>query len=269
MVSFPHCKINLGLHIVAKRDDGYHNIETCFYPVPRTDILEVIKATQFEFTTSGLPVAGLPEQNLCVKAYRLLVNDFKLGPVKIHLHKILPMGAGVGGGSADAAFILRTLNSLFQLKLSQDQLKSYALELGSDCAFFLQDQPMLAEGRGEVLSAAPVNLKGKYLVLVKPNVHVATADAYAGVVPAKPAHKLIDILQQPLPSWREQLVNDFETSIFKKFPELADLKMQLYNHGAGYASMSGSGASVFGIFDAPVDLRRKFNNVDYWAGTLG
>lgn len=269
MVSFPHCKINLGLHVVEKRGDGYHSIETCFYPVPRTDILEVIKAEVFAFTTSGLPVAGLPEQNLCVKAYQLLANDFKLGPVKIHLHKILPMGAGVGGGSADAAFMLRTLNSLFQLKLSQEQLKSYAVELGSDCAFFLQDQPMLAEGRGEVLSAAPVSLKGKYLVLVKPNVHVATADAYASVVPAKPIHKLSDILQQPITRWREQLVNDFEASIFKKFPAIADLKRQLYNNEAVYASMSGSGASVFGIFDAPVDLRSKFNHVDYWAGTLG
>ncbi|HRG07964.1 MAG TPA: 4-(cytidine 5'-diphospho)-2-C-methyl-D-erythritol kinase, partial [Cyclobacteriaceae bacterium] len=143
MVSFPHCKINLGLHVVAKRVDGYHNIETCFYPVPRTDILEIIKATRFEFTTSGLPVAGLPEQNLCVKAYHFLANEFRLGSVKIHLHKILPMGAGVGGGSADAAFMVRSLNTLFQLNLSHDQLKSFAVELGSDCAFFLQDQPML------------------------------------------------------------------------------------------------------------------------------
>ena len=268
MVYFPHCKINLGLHVVAKRDDGYHNIETCFYPVPRTDILEVIKANTFAFSTSGLPVAGLPEQNLCVKAYHLLANDFRLGSVKIHLHKILPMGAGVGGGSADAAFMLRALTSLFQLKLSHDQLKSYAVELGSDCAFFLQDQPMLADGRGEVLSTTPVSLKGKYLVLVKPDVHVATADAYAGVVPAKPVNNLQDVLQLPIASWREQLVNDFETSVFKKFPVIAELKKQLYDNGALYASMSGSGASVFGIFDAPVNLQSKFSDVDYWAGTL-
>ncbi|MBX2896691.1 MAG: 4-(cytidine 5'-diphospho)-2-C-methyl-D-erythritol kinase [Cyclobacteriaceae bacterium] len=268
MVTFPHCKINLGLHVVAKRGDGYHNIETCFYPVPRTDILEVIKANTFAFTTSGLPVAGLPEQNLCVKAYHFLANEFRLGSVKIHLHKILPMGAGVGGGSADAAFMVRSLNTLFQLKLSPEQLKSYVVELGSDCAFFLQDQPMLAEGRGEVLTAAPVSLKGKYLVLVKPDVHVATADAYAGVVPTKPVNNLKDILQLPITSWREKLVNDFEPSVFKKFPVIGELKKQLYANGALYASMSGSGASVFGIFDAPVNLQSKFSDVDYWAGVL-
>lgn len=269
MVSFPHCKINLGLHVVEKRKDGFHNIETCFYPVPRTDILEVIKSTQFEFTTSGLPIAGLPEQNLCVKAYHFLANEFKLGSVKIHLHKILPLGAGVGGGSADAAFMLRSLNSLFKLNLSQAVLKSYAVELGSDCAFFLQDQSMLAEGKGEILSEAPVSLKGKYLVLVKPDVHVATADAYAGVIPTKPIHSLQDVLQRPIESWRDKLVNDFEPSVFKKFQIIAELKKQLYDNGALYASMSGSGASVFGIFDAPVNLQSKFGDVDYWAGTLG
>lgn len=268
MVSFPHCKINLGLHVVEKRKDGFHNIETCFYPVPRTDILEVIKSTQFEFTTSGLPIAGLPEQNLCVKAYHFLANEFKLGSVKIHLHKILPMGAGVGGGSADAAFMLRSLNSLFKLNLSQAVLKSYAVELGSDCAFFLQDQPMLAEGKGEILTGAPVSLKGKYLVLVKPDVHVATADAYAGVVPAKPVNRLQDVLQLPIDSWRDKLVNDFEPSVFKKFPVIAELKSRLYKNGAVYACMSGSGASVFGIFNSPVDLKAEFATADYWGGIL-
>ncbi len=268
MVSFPHCKINLGLHVVAKRGDGYHNIETCFYPVPRTDILEVIKADEFGFTASGLTVAGSVEDNLCVKAYRLLASAFKLSPVKIHLHKILPMGAGVGGGSADAAFMLRTLNSLFELNLSPVQLIDYAIQLGSDCTFFLQDKPMMAEGRGEILSPAPVNLKGKYLVLVKPEAHVATADAYAGVIPAKPVNRLQDVLQMPIENWREKLVNDFESSVFKKFPVIAELKTQLYKNGAVYACMSGSGASVFGIFNSPVDLQTEFANVDYWAGTL-
>jgi 4-diphosphocytidyl-2-C-methyl-D-erythritol kinase len=268
MVSFPHCKINLGLHVVEKRKDGYHNIETCFYPVPRTDILEVIQADTFAFTTSGLTVAGDVSDNLCIKAYNFMANEFKLSPVKIHLHKVLPMGAGVGGGSADAAFMVRMLNTLFTLKLSQDVLKSYAAELGSDCAFFLQDQPMLAEGRGEILAAAPVSLKGKYIVLVKPDVHVATADAYAGVVPTKPANKLQDVLQLPIEGWRDKLVNDFEKTVFKKFPVIAELKQQLYNNGATYASMSGSGASVYGIFDSPVNLQSKFTGIDYWAGTL-
>ncbi|MCW5909946.1 MAG: 4-(cytidine 5'-diphospho)-2-C-methyl-D-erythritol kinase [Cyclobacteriaceae bacterium] len=268
MVSFPHCKINLGLHVVEKRSDGYHTIETCFYPVPRTDILEVIKADAFAFTTSGLPVPGEADQNLCVKAYRLLANDFNLHPVKIYLHKIIPMGAGVGGGSADAAFTLRLLNSLFQLNLSQEQLKSYAVQLGSDCTFFLQDQPMLAGGRGEMLSQAPVSLKGKYIVLVKPGVHVSTAEAYAGIVPSKPAQSLKSVLQMPLESWREKLVNDFEVPVFRSFPVIAGLKARLYENGAAYACMSGSGASVFGIFNAPVDLNTQFADVDYWAGTF-
>jgi 4-diphosphocytidyl-2-C-methyl-D-erythritol kinase len=269
MVSFPHCKINLGLHVVEKRKDGYHNIETCFYPVPRTDVLEVIKSDKFAFTTSGLTVAGNINDNLCVKAYHLMANEFKLSSVKIHLHKILPMGAGVGGGSADAAFMLRTLNSLFELNLSQAILKSYAAELGSDCAFFLQDEPMLAEGKGEILSATPVSLKGKYLVLVKPDVHVATADAYAGVVPVKPLNNLQDVLQLPIENWRDKLVNDFESSVFKKFPVIAELKSRLYKNGAAYACMSGSGASVFGIFNSPVDLKAEFATADYWGGTLG
>lgn len=268
MVSFPHCKINLGLHVVEKRSDGYHNIETCFYPVPRTDVLEVIKTDTFAFTTSGLTVAGNTEDNLCVKAYRLLEDEFNLTPVKIHLHKILPMGAGVGGGSADAAFTLRMLNSLFELNLSQERLKSYAIRLGSDCAFFLHDQPMFAESRGELLSPAPVILKGKYIVLVKPGVHVATADAYAGVVPAKPVTKLQEVLSSPIENWRDTLVNDFEHSVFKKFPVIAELKQRLYNNGACYASMSGSGASVFGIFDSPVRLQSKFADVDYWAALV-
>ena len=268
MVSFPHCKINLGLHVVAKRSDGYHNIETCFYPVPRTEILEVIKSDKFDFTTSGLTVAGAVNDNLCVKAYHLMANNFKLSSVKIHLHKILPMGAGVGGGSADAAFMLRTLNTLFKLNLSQAVLKNYAAELGSDCAFFLQDEPMLAEGRGEILSIAPVSLKGKYLVLVKPDVHVATADAYAGIVPTKPMNSLQDVLQLPIESWRDKLVNDFEPSVFKKFPAIAELKSRLYKNGAVYACMSGSGASVFGIFNSPVDLKAEFATADYWGGIL-
>ena len=268
MVSFPHCKINLGLHVVEKRKDGFHNIETCFYPVPRTGILEGIKANEFAFTTSGLTVAGDVNDNLCVKAYNLIANDFKVSSVKIHLHKILPMGAGVGGGSADAAFTLRMLNSLFELNLSQEQLKSYAIRLGSDCAFFLHDQPMLAEGKGEILSEAPVSLKGKYLVLVKPDVHVATADAYAGVIPTKPIYSLRDVLQLPIESWRDKLVNDFEPSVLNKFPIIAELKKQLYNNGALYASMSGSGASVFGIFDTPVNLQHTFADVDYWAALV-
>jgi 4-diphosphocytidyl-2C-methyl-D-erythritol 2-phosphate synthase len=180
MVAFPHCKINLGLRVLSKRSDGYHNIETCFYPVPWTDILEIIPSDQFEFTSSGLEIAGAVESNLCVKAYRLLQNDFNLGPVKIHLHKIVPMGAGLGGGSSDAAFALRILNSIFDLKLSVERFQHYASLIGSDCAFFSQDAPMIGTGRGEILREANVSLKDFHLVLIKPDVHVSTVGGISG-----------------------------------------------------------------------------------------
>jgi len=268
MVLFPHCKINLGLQIVSKRSDGYHNIETCFYPVPWTDILEIIKAENFAFSSSGISIPGKEEDNLCVKAYQLLQNDFGLSPVHIHLHKVIPTGAGLGGGSSDAAFTLRALNSIFNLKLSGQQLREYASRLGSDCSFFIEDKPMLGTGRGEELSPASINLKGLFLVLVKPEIHVSTAEAYGGVKPKLPAIPLSNILGSHLSVWRNVLVNDFEQSVFEKYPAISSIKHSLYNQGALYASMSGSGASVFGIFNSYVDLKNTFNGMTYWSGAL-
>ncbi len=267
MVVFPHCKINLGLQVVSKREDGYHNIATCFYPVPWCDVLEVIKSDQFQFTQSGTTIPGREEDNLCLKAYQLLSNDFDLQPVKLHLHKVIPTGAGLGGGSSDAAFTLRALNSVFNLKLSHTELNKYASTLGSDCSFFVDDRPMLGSGRGEILSEAPVSLKGKFLVLVKPGIHVATAEAYAGVIPKQPTHSIKEILELPITEWKQKLTNDFEESVFKKHPQIEMIKNELYSQGALYASMSGSGASVFGIFDSARDLNNKFDG-DYWAGEL-
>ncbi len=267
MVSFPHCKINLGLQIISKRADGYHAIETCFYPVPWTDILEIVKASKYSNSFSGLAIPGREEDNLCVKAYQLLRNDFDLPPIQMHLHKAIPFGAGLGGGSSDAAFALRTLNSLFDLQLSSAQLRDYASRLGSDCAFFVGDNQMLASGRGEVLSETPLTLKGFFLVLIKPDIHVSTAEAYAGVKPQPPPVRLAKILALPLAEWKNLLVNDFEESVFKKYPAISSLKKKLYQHGAIYASMSGSGASVFGIFNSPVDLKKEFEGT-YWAGVL-
>jgi len=265
MVAFPPCKINLGLHIVNKRADGYHNLETCFYPVPWTDILEIIPADTVEFISSGNTIPGNPTDNLCLRAYQLLNNDFKLPPVKIHLHKIIPTGAGLGGGSSDAAYTLRLLNSIFNLQLSTEALLQYAAALGSDCAFFLHNQPMMGTGRGEILSSTNLNLAGKFLVIIKPDIHISTAEAYAGVTPQLPAVRLEEILQQPLHTWRELLVNDFEKSIFLKHSILAGIKNEFYQHGAIYACMSGSGSSMIGLFEKEIEST-VFSNPVSWSG---
>lgn len=266
MVSFPPCKINLGLRILRKRTDGYHDIATCFYPVPWTDILEIIPADTFAFSSTGLAIPGTTENNLCLKAYALLRERFRLPPVKIHLHKIIPMGAGLGGGSADAAHTLLLLNELFDLRLSTDELATIAAHIGSDCAFFLYNKPMLGTGRGEILSNAPVDLTGKFIVIVKPDVHVATAAAYAGVVPNETNPLPEAVLHKPLTEWKAALLNDFESTVFPHHPVIKNIKEKLYDHGAIYASMSGSGSSVFGIFDRSIDLRTEFPSTMYWSG---
>ncbi len=268
MVVFPHCKINLGLHVISKREDGYHTIETCFYPVPWTDILEIIPSKEFSFTCSGLVVPGNEEDNLCIKAYHLLQTEFNLAPVKIHLHKVLPMGAGLGGGSSDAAFTLRLLNTIFDLKLKADRLRGFASQLGSDCSFFIEDKPMLGSGRGEQLTEFTVSLKGYYLVLVKPEIHVSTAEAYAGVTPKAPYQTIKEILTRPVGEWKDHLLNDFEKSVFAKYPAIGAIKKELYNNGALYASMSGSGSSVFGIFRSEANLSSQFKGMQYWADYL-
>ena len=268
MIVFPHCKINLGLHVISKREDGYHNIETCFYPVPWTDILEIIPAKEFSFTSSGLVIPGKDEDNLCIKAYHHLQTHFDLAPVKIHLHKVLPTGAGLGGGSSDAAFTLRLLNSVFDLKLNPIQLRKFAAQLGSDCSFFVEDKPMLGSGRGEQLVDLPLSLKGLYMVLVKPDIHVSTADAYAGVKPHTPHQTLTDILTLPVAEWKDHLVNDFERSVFAKYPAIEAIKKEFYDHGALYASMSGSGSSVFGIFLSQTERSHQFKGMQYWANYI-
>lgn len=267
MISFPPCKINLGLNVVSKRSDGYHDIETCFYPVPWTDALEIVKADQFSFTSSGNSIPGDPANNLCIKAYELLRWDFNLSPVAIHLHKIIPTGAGLGGGSSDGVYLLRLLNQVFDLKLSNEKLKDYALKLGSDCPFFIEDRPMLGSGKGEILTDVSLNLPGNFLVLVKPDVHVSTAEAYAGVMPVRPLITIKEILEKtPTAQWKDHLKNDFEESVFKRHPLIGEIKQKLYQHGAVYASMSGSGSAIFGIFEKPVEIQIEFPDTIYWAG---
>ena len=268
MVSFPPCKINLGLHIINKRSDGYHDLETCFYPVPWTDVLEIVPADEFAFTHTGDVIPGIREENLCVKAYRVLKRNFDVGPVKIHLHKIIPSGAGLGGGSADAAYTLRLLDDIFKLSLSQESLMAYAGELGSDCPFFIQDHPMLGTGRGEILSKITVALDGKFLVLVKPNINVSTAEAYAGIFPKQPDHSILDGLQSSLTNWKYLLKNDFEESVFNKYPAIKAIKEKMYLLGAVHASMSGSGSAVFGLFEGEVKLENEFPDATVWSGLL-
>src|SRR5688572_17709632 len=268
MVAFPPCKINLGLSVLSKRADGYHNLETCFYPLPWHDVLEVIPAETFLFTSTGNVVEGKPEDNLCVRAYGLLKEEFEIDPVNIHLHKIIPSGAGLGGGSSDAAYTLRLLNDIFSLNLDAKTLMEYAARLGSDCAFFIQDNPMLGTGRGEILKEIPLSLNDKFFVVVKPDIHVSTADAFANIKPNSSTPGISEIiLNYPVTKWKELLKNDFEESVFKKYPAVKLIKEKLYSLGAVYATMSGSGSAVVGIFDHEVKLSDQFPGMTFWSGS--
>lgn len=269
MIAFPPCKINLGLNILRRRADGYHDIETCFYPVPWTDILEIIRSDTFDFAVSGLPVPGPVADNLCVRAYEILEKDLKIGPVKMHLHKTIPMGAGLGGGSSDAAHVLRLLNELFMVNLGNERLKEYASLLGSDCAFFISGKPAFATGRGEQLQELTVDLENEFLVIIAPEIHVATAAAYANVTPGRPDIPCNRIVSEmPVSEWKNNLRNDFEASVFRQHPIIDHIKQSLYHAGASYAGMSGSGAAVFGIFDQPVELPKELTQYKSWSGPV-
>ena len=254
MLLFPNCKINLGLRIVSKRTDGYHDIETVMYPVENLcDALEILRydCEDIEFSVSGIRIDGAVEKNICLKAYRVVQREYpQVRGVYMHLHKAIPMGAGLGGGSSDAAYVIRELSDLFGLEIDQSQMERMAAEVGSDVPFFVANRPALATGRGERLEPVDRLLAGWQLVLVKPPVSVGTAEAYAGVTPRRSERPLTDILYRtPIEQWRECVVNDFEPSVFARYPIIARIKSDLYRLGAVYASMSGSGSTVFGIFD--------------------
>lgn len=276
MVSFPNCKINLGLNIIRKREDGYHDLETFFFPLRFTDALEVIAVEKanadnaIEFSSSGLIVDGNTDNNLCVKAYRLLKKDFpSLPAIKMHLHKAIPMGAGLGGGSADAAFTLMLLNNKFILKLSTTQLINYALQLGSDCPFFILNKPCFATGRGEVLEEIELDLSKYKLAIVNPGIHINTGWAFGQILPAQPAISIKKIIQQPVSTWKNQLTNDFEKPVLAEYPQLKALKEMLYNAGAVYAAMSGSGSTFYGIFDNTADLNIQNFPAGYFIKVIG
>lgn len=268
MIQFPPCKINLGLSILAKRSDGFHELETVFYPVALHDIVEIVPSattnniqqaattitskasSEVSFSHSGISIPGEATHNLCVKAYDLIKADFpKLPPVSIHLHKNIPMGAGLGGGSSDGVSVLTLLNTLFELKLTKVQLLQYAATLGSDCPFFIFNEACHATGRGEILNPIPINLSNYTIALVHPGIHIATPWAFQQILPCKKDHLIRDIIQQPIQTWKQYLVNDFEAPVIQAHPIIGALKNDLYQQGAIYASMSGSGSSLFGIFE--------------------
>lgn len=269
MIVFPCAKINLGLNIVSNRDDGYHNLETVFYPVPLYDALE-IKYMDPKFPSDvpcDLKVTGIDldcdeQWNLVIRAYNLLAEDYELPRVHAHLMKRIPTGAGLGGGSSDGAYMIRLLDERFRLNIGIAEMERYAARLGADCAFFITAEPMYATGIGNIL--APVDdsigfLEGLYLAIVKPGISVSTVEAYRQIKPKKPAKCCLDIVRQPIETWREELTNDFEPPVFAAHPELGDIKEKLYDMGAIFAQMSGSGSAIYGIFkEAPENIEDKF-----------
>lgn len=259
MISFPNAKINIGLHITEKRPDGFHNLETVFFPVGWSDVLEFAESDQLQFTCSGINISGDPESNLVMKAYRLIKGEYQIPPLKIHLHKQIPFGAGLGGGSSDGAFMLMMLNKWFDLSISEDKLLHYAASLGSDCPFFILNKPVYATGRGEIMNIIDLKFNGLSLLLVKPPIEVSTAKAFQFIVPEKPKVSLHELIQLPIENWKRKIENQFESSVIQQFPDIKVLIQTMYDHGATYASMSGSGSCVFGLFkNLPFDFRGIF-----------
>jgi 4-diphosphocytidyl-2-C-methyl-D-erythritol kinase len=255
VISFPNSKINLGLRILRKRSDNYHDLETVFYPLPLCDMLEIIplktnlREKDIPFTKSGVHIDGENSNNLCIKAYRLLKKSFpKMPAVQMHLHKTVPAGAGLGGGSSDAAFTLKMLNKEFKLGLSQEDLADLAGEIGSDCPFFVINKPCYGTGRGENLEPVELDLSAYKFIVVYPGIHINTGQAFLSVKPQEQERTIKEIIKDPIERWKDDLYNDFEKATFKKYPEIVEIKDRLYVSGALYASMSGSGSSVYGIF---------------------
>ena len=284
MICFPNAKINIGLNIVEKRSDGFHNIESGMYPLTGIvhDTLEIIASPRLtpplstgegertiKLFSSGTTIPGNENENLCVKAYDLIKKNYSVPPIKIYLHKAIPIGAGLGGGSADAAFFIRLLNDTFELGISWGEMHHYARQLGSDCSFFISNKPSFAEGKGDELESIKLNLSNYFIALIYPNVHINTAKAYSGVRPKKPVRSLENDLQQlPIEKWKDNIHNDFEDSIFPEFPELKKIKEKLYSLGAVYASMSGSGSAMYGIFKKVPGIKKDFGNYSYREGKL-
>lgn len=274
MLTFPNAKINLGLHVLNKRPDGYHNIETCFLPIPWSDILEILPSdvlgsNGFELHCTGLLVGISSNSNLVSKAWALLNSEFNLLPFRGFLHKILPIGAGLGGGSSDAAFALKMFNQLNNLGLDETELEMYAGKLGADCSFFIRNQPAIGSGKGDELKAVNINLKGFYITVLYPGFPISTAEAYMDIKPNAYRNSIEGLIQSPLAEWKDNLINDFEKSAFLRYPVLSGIKNHFYDKGAIYASMSGSGSAMFGIFEKEQNWQKQWpENYLVWQGVL-
>jgi 4-diphosphocytidyl-2-C-methyl-D-erythritol kinase len=270
VITFPNCKINLGLWVTQRRPDGYHNIQTVMMPVPWYDVLEIVPANGSETTLAitGIHIDSPVENNLCFKAWRLMADTYSIPPVAMHLHKVIPSGAGLGGGSSDASFTLKMLNSMFNLNLDYEVLRSMAVQLGMDCPFFIENVPTLSTGRGEFLKPISLHFDGYYLVVVKPPVHVSTAAAFLGTKPLFRENSIGEITNLPLQDWKRELHNDFEISVFDLYPDIREIKNLMYRHHAIYAAMSGSGSAVFGLFSEQPD-QMDFPGCDVFQTLLG
>lgn len=265
MLEFPNCKINIGLNVTSKREDGFHNIETIFYPLPWCDVLEIIplrgaSPKPVVLHLSGLTVPGATDDNICIKAATILRQDFpEISPLEIHLHKAIPSGAGLGGGSADGAFTLTLLNRIFELKLSANQLTAYALRLGSDCPFFINNSACFATGRGELMVPVSLDLSAYTFVLINPGIHINTGWAFSQLTPEKPSQKLIDLIKQPVSEWKNLIRNDFEAPVLKQYSQIAAIKNEMYTKGALFAAMTGTGSTVYGIFEKNIPEKIQWN----------
>ncbi len=279
MITFPNCKINLGLYITEKRDDGYHNIESVFVPVPLCDVLEILTINDLldknilvidnlYFKITGIELEGSIHENICVKAFQLLRSVYNLPPTAIYLRKNIPSGAGLGGGSADGTFVLRLLNELYQLKITPAQLKEYASKLGSDCPFFIENKTAFVTGRGEIIQTIPFELKGLHIIIIKPDLHISTKEAYSNITPAMPIYSLQKSLSMPIEEWKNTVTNDFEKALQKLYPQLDKIKKDLYNAGAIYASMSGSGSSIYGLSKTMLTIPDSLKSHFCWQGIL-
>jgi 4-diphosphocytidyl-2-C-methyl-D-erythritol kinase len=266
MIVKPNCKINLGLNIVGNRRDGFHDIETVYYPVGLCDTIEINPSAdgRFRFSSSGLNIPGDSASNLCIQAYELIKTHFEIPVVGIHLQKIIPMGSGLGGGSSDGAYTLKALNEMFRLGLDNEHLKDFASRLGSDCTFFIENSPVFAKGKGDILEKAAINLTGFFLLIVIPQVQMSTAEAYSMIQPAEPATSLKEIIRLPVSQWRGKMINGFEEYVCQKFPLIGRIKELLYKKGAVYSSMSGSGSAVYGLFTKIPRLEGLFPGCFVW-----
>ncbi len=269
MLFFTNAKINIGLNIVEKRPDGFHNLETLFYPIQIKDALEFVE-TQGKTTvqTSGIKLSVPEEENICYKAYKLMAKYYKLPQLNIHLHKVVPIGAGLGGGSANAAILMKELNNAYNLGISIKRLEELASYIGSDCPFFIQNKAVFARGRGEVFETVDLDLSNYYIYIIKPDISISTSAAFAGITPHKPAVSIKKLISKPIEQWRDYIINDFENNIFKQHPMLGEIKQNMYDIGAVYASMSGSGSAVYGIFSQEPKLIAKYKDVFNWIGKL-